>query len=176
MDVTLKLATEVERPLVAALMNAAFRGEMVGRSWTTEAGFITGERTSEVRLREEMGWGRHLLVMTDGEAEAVRGCVTLRELGGERWYLGGLAVEPELQSAGVGRRILLAAEEYAAERGACVMEITVVNVRETLIAWYERRGYVRTGEVRAFPYGDNRFGTPMRDDLEFVVLEKRLRD
>ena len=169
----LQTAEDDDLPAVAALMNAAFRGEMVGRSWTTEAGFITGERTSEARLREEMGRGRHLLVAKDGEPAVVRGCVTLRELGEVRWYLGGLAVEPEMQGEGFGRRMMLAAEEFAAGRGAAVMEITVINVRETLIAWYERRGYVRTGEVRAFPYGDDRFGVPMRDDLAFVVLEKR---
>jgi hypothetical protein len=52
--------------------------------------------------------------------------------------------------------------------------LTVVSIRDSLIAWYERRGYRRTGETQAFPYEDRRFGTPLRDDLEFVVLEKRL--
>jgi hypothetical protein len=50
--------------------------------------------------------------------------------------------------------------------------MTVVNVRKTLIAWYERRGYALTGETKPFPYGDERFGRPLRDDLHFVVLEK----
>ncbi len=36
------------------------------------------------------------------------------------------------------------------------------------------RGYLPTGETRPFPYGDERFGIPRRDDLVFVVLEKRL--
>lgn len=52
--------------------------------------------------------------------------------------------------------------------------MTVVNVRDTLIAWYIRRGYFLTGETEPFPYDDNRFGTPLRDDLAFVVLEKVL--
>ncbi len=50
--------------------------------------------------------------------------------------------------------------------------MTVINVRETLIAWYLRRGYAKTGATEAFPYGDDRFGKPLRDDLCFVVLEK----
>ena len=54
-----------------------------------------------------------------------------------------------------------------------IIEMTVVSIRDTLIAWYERRGYRRTGEVRPFPYDDARFGIPRRDDLAFVVLEKR---
>ena len=52
--------------------------------------------------------------------------------------------------------------------------MTVVQLRAELIAWYERRGYRPTGETRPFPYGDERFGTPRRDDLQFVVLHKRL--
>jgi len=53
--------------------------------------------------------------------------------------------------------------------------MTVVSVRESLIAWYLRRGYRLTGQTEPFPYDDHRFGTPLRDDLEFVVLEKDLR-
>jgi hypothetical protein len=49
----------------------------------------------------------------------------------------------------------------------------VLCVRDALIAWYERRGYQRTGETEPYPYGDNRFGTPLRDDLEFVILRKQ---
>ena len=52
--------------------------------------------------------------------------------------------------------------------------MTVVNVRETLIAWYIRRGYALTGEIEPFPYDDGRFGIPKRDDLAFVVLQKKM--
>jgi hypothetical protein len=52
--------------------------------------------------------------------------------------------------------------------------MTVVHLRETLIGWYERRGYRRTGETEPFPYKDQRFGRPLRDDLHFVVLMKNL--
>jgi hypothetical protein len=36
------------------------------------------------------------------------------------------------------------------------------------------RGYHKTGETEPFPYGDDRFGAPLRDDLSFLVLEKDL--
>jgi len=79
-----------------------------------------------------------------------------------------------LQNSQLGRTLLNAAEEFARKRGAACVRMTVVNVRDTLVAWYQRRGYRLTGETKPFPYGDNRFGTPLRDDLEFVVLEKNL--
>jgi ribosomal protein S18 acetylase RimI-like enzyme len=100
--------------------------------------------------------------------------VTLKSISHEKWYLGSLAVDPSLQNSGFGRRLLDAAEDYVASHGASLIEITVVSVRHALISWYERRGYARTGEIRPFPYGDDRFGRPLRDDLAFVVLEKRL--
>jgi ribosomal protein S18 acetylase RimI-like enzyme len=85
-----------------------------------------------------------------------------------------LTVRPDLQDRQLGRGLLEAAEAHAAARGARRVRITVVNIRDTLIAWYERRGYVLTGETEPFPYGDLRFGEPQRDDLAFVVLEKAL--
>jgi hypothetical protein len=54
------------------------------------------------------------------------------------------------------------------------MHMTVISVREELIAWYERRGYRRTGRTTPFPYGDERFGIPQRADLEFELLVKAL--
>jgi len=70
--------------------------------------------------------------------------------------------------------LLTAAETYAYRKGARIAELTVVHVRDTLIAWYERQGYRRTGATKAFPYEDPSLGQPLRDDLHFVVLEKPL--
>jgi hypothetical protein len=52
--------------------------------------------------------------------------------------------------------------------------MTVINVRDGLLAWYARRGYAPTGATEPFPYGDDRFGTPRRDDLHFIVLRRSL--
>ena len=56
------------------------------------------------------------------------------------------------------------------------MEMTVIDIRRELIDFYLRRGYRRTGIFKPFPYGDERFGLPLRDDLRFEVLEKELAD
>lgn len=155
-------------------MNSAFRGAEAERGWSTEAGYITGNRTAEALLRGEMAQGAQFLVAYDPDTAALQGCVSLKALSQDTWYLGSLTVRPLLQNNGFGRVLLTSAEGYAAERGARVVEMTVVGIRDTLIAWYERRGYRRTGEVRPFPYGDDRFGTPLRDDLQFIVLQKQL--
>jgi GNAT superfamily N-acetyltransferase len=80
-----------------------------------------------------------------------------------------------MQNAGLGRQVLEAAEQWAVEHWSPrSMHMTVLVQRPELIAWYERRGYTRTGQRKSFPYGDERFGLPRRDDLAFEVLRKRL--
>jgi ribosomal protein S18 acetylase RimI-like enzyme len=171
MPAPLHPATESDFPAIINLMNAAFRGT---EGWSIEGEHIKGERTNASLLSEETRKGAFYLLAKNDETSALDGCVSLQTSSPEKWYLGSLTVSPALQNAGFGRKLLDASENYAAARGARTIEITVVNVRESLIAWYERRGYQRTGERRPFPYGDTRYGTPTRNDLEFIVLEKHL--
>jgi GNAT superfamily N-acetyltransferase len=115
-----------------------------------------------------------LLKWIERPDEEASGCVWLEPLDAQTWYLGSLAADHARQNSGLGRRLLAAAEDWIRAHGGTRVRMTVVNVRETLIAWYLRRGYQLTGETEPFPYGDNRFGTPLRDDLSFVVLQRDL--
>ena len=93
--------------------------------------------------------------------------------GGNAGYFGMFAVDPDQQNGGLGKAVLAEAERIAREQWQChAMRMTVIEQRAELIAWYERRGYRRTGECQPFPYGDERFGIPRRDDLRFEVLVK----
>ena len=90
-------------------------------------------------------------------------------------YFGMFAVDVAVQGRGVGRLVLDAAEALVRDQWTLpVMRMTVIDVRAELIAYYERRGYRRTGIKKPFPYGDPRFGLPKRADLQFEVLEKHL--
>jgi ribosomal protein S18 acetylase RimI-like enzyme len=169
MIVSLRPAKETDFPAIIVLMNAAFRGTA---GWSNEADYITGERMSESLLGEEIAKGALYLISENDTI--LQGCVSLKASSPDRWYLGSLTVSPAMQNTGFGRELLEATEEYAAKRGARTIEMTVVHVRAALISWYERRGYQQTPETRPFPYGDNRYGTPTRNDLKFVVLEKHL--
>jgi ribosomal protein S18 acetylase RimI-like enzyme len=157
-------------------MNAAFRGTGPNASWNTEAPYLSGERTNEAALLRDLASKPNALFLVASETTAspILGCVWLEPRSADTWYLGSLTIDPTLQNSGLGRQLLAAAEQSALHHGAAKIQMTVINVRDTLIAWYQRRGYHLTGEVRPFPYGDNRFGTPLRDDLTFVVLEKSL--
>lgn len=164
-----------ELPAIVSLVNAAYRGEDARGGWTHEADYLAGQRTDLASLRADMDAspGAAVWAWRDAPADAILGCVWL-EPGPERWYLGMLSVRPDLQDRRLGRQILDAAEALALAAGARRMRMTVISIREALIAWYGRRGYAPTGETEPFPYGDLRFGQPLRDDLEFVVLEKAL--
>jgi ribosomal protein S18 acetylase RimI-like enzyme len=166
-------AAEADYPAIINLVNVAYRGTGPSASWNIE-NFIEGQRLNESLLREELATKpeAHLLTYRDEPDGALMGTVLLDPRPAGVWYLGLLTVRPDLQKRKLGRTLLAAAEDFARQRGAHRIQMTVVNVRDILIAWYERRGYNVTGESRPFPYDDERFGQPLRDDLHFVVLEK----
>ena len=168
--------TDEDVPAVVTLINRAYRGSGSSASWNTETAHLAGDRTTADLLRADMRAKPKaaMLKWTERFGGTVAGCVWLEPLDERTWYLGSLAADPERQNAGLGRTMLAAAEEWVRVHGGLHIRITVVNVRDTLIAWYLRRGYRLTGEIEAFPYGDDRFGTPLRNDLAFVVLVKDL--
>jgi hypothetical protein len=128
---TFRIATQADAPVIAALVESAYRGDASRAGWTTEADFLHGRRTDVTEIEE-------------------------------------------LLTSENGRFVLF--ERIAREEWACArVEMTVIDIRAELIAWYERRGYVRTGRTKPFPYGDERFGIPQRDDLRFEYLSKDLR-
>jgi GNAT superfamily N-acetyltransferase len=168
-------AADADLPEVVTLANRAFRSVGPGASWNSEAEFIDGQRIDLPMLRADIRnnpEGR--LLLWRGEDGALLGAVWLEPAGDSAWYLGLLTVRPDLQAQGMGRKLLAAAEDSARALGAGRIRMTVVNIRQPLIEWYLRRGYSLTGETKPFPYGDERFGRPLRDDLEFVLMEKFL--
>ena len=166
-------AVEEELDALVALVTSAYRGDASRVGWTTEADLLDGERIDREVLREDLlrPRSRVLLAEFDGELLA---CAHVAEIEGYG-YFGMFAVRPELQGGGLGKAVLAEAERIAREDwGLSKLRMTVIDVRDELIAWYQRRGYRRTGISKPFPYGDERFGIPKRDDLRFEVLEKDL--
>ncbi len=172
----LEHAAEADFPAIIDLVNAAYRGHGAVESWNIESGIIEGTRLTDSLLREDLAAKphAHFLVHRDLWGGAIIGTVWLEPVDEDVWYLGLFTIDPTLQKQHLGRALLSAAEDFAKERGARTIRMGVFNVRDALIAWYERRGYQRTGKTEPYPYGDNRFGTPLRDDLNFVILEKQL--
>ncbi|MFC9285531.1 GNAT family N-acetyltransferase [Streptomyces sp. NPDC057052] len=172
-DVSFREAADADVDALVALVESAYRGDSSRAGWTTEADILQGQRTDPEGVREiiKSPDARVLTVERDGRIVA---CCQL-EHRGEHAYFGMFAVSPTVQGGGLGRTVLEEAERRArAEWGVTEMHMTVISVRDDLIAWYERRGYRRTGRMTPFPYGDERFGIPQRDDLQFELLVKPL--
>ena len=172
-DLVFRRATEADVSALHSLVESAYRGDASRAGWTTEADFLDGQRTDPEELTSLVRGPSTRIVVAHRAGELV-GCVLLREEAGCA-YLGMLSVRPSLQASGVGRALVAEAERVArVDLGRPEMRLRVIGLRDTLIAWYQRLGYALTGDREPFPYGDPRSGMPKRDDLEFVVMRKRI--
>ena len=172
-DLSFRAATLQDADAIIALVTSAYRGDASRDGWTTEADFLDGNRIErEVLLADiERPRSRVLLAERDG---ALLACahVAVEDAAG---YFGMFSVVPGLQGGGIGKQVLAECERIARDEWQLpAMQMTVIDIRDSLIAFYERRGYRRTGIFKPFPYGDARFGQPLREDLRFEVLEKPL--
>ena len=168
-----------------ALVHSAYRGEPSRAGWTTEADLLDGQRTDADDLRACMARERSIVLVTEQADPTAPATATMRacahiavdadEVEGDAGHLGMFAVSPQVQGRGVGKALLAEAERIVRDEWRLPrMRMSVIDVRDELIAFYQRRGYQRTGVYKPFPYGDERFGIPRRDDLRFEILEKPL--
>ena len=165
-DIRISNAAPADAPALKDLLEAAYRGDSARAGWNHEADILDDERIGRAELDALLA-DPAVTILTARDGDALVGCVAVTRKNTALGYLGMLCVLPTLQSGGLGRRLLDAAEDHARALGLAAMEMTVIDSRDALIAWYERRGYQRTGETRPFPV--------RRDPpVTFVVLEKPL--
>ncbi len=166
-------AKQVDVDDIVALVESAYRGDTSRRGWTTEADLLGGRRTGADDVSSSIASPRSLMLLAELNRELLA-CAHVAEEDGAG-YFGMFSVQPRLQGAGIGKRMLAEAERIVLDDwGLPTMRMTVIDIRNELIAFYERRGYRRTGNFKPFPYGDARFGLPKREDLRFEILAKNL--
>ncbi|URW76514.1 GNAT family N-acetyltransferase [Sphingomonas donggukensis] len=166
-DLTIRPAVRDDLARLHPVIERAYRGEAARAGWTHEADLVPGARTDLATL-EAIVTDPHarLLVAFDGTDPV--GSVHVESRGDGLAYRGLLSVDPQRQADGIGSRLIAAAEACARDTfGANAIEMTVIDVRTALIAYYERRGYALTGERRAFPVA-------VEPPLHLTVLVKPL--
>jgi N-acetylglutamate synthase-like GNAT family acetyltransferase len=133
MGVQLRLAESHDVEAITTLINTAFL--------QAESFLIDRDRITAGAVRDLLQKGKFLLAEDKGTLAA---CVYV-ELGAERAYVGLLSVDPRRQKAGLGSRLMSAAEAYCANAGCRFMDLQIINLRQELPAFYHRLGYVETG-------------------------------
>lgn len=176
--VTFRFAEQPDAHNVAVLVNSAYRGEASKIGWTTEAFILGGQRTDADKVREiVMGSEQCILLaelsVDDSARSQLIGCAHLT-FHSDHIYFGMLSVSPNAQGKGIGRQLLAEIEAIAAARGLSRVVMTVIHLRQELIAYYVRRGYVPTGVIHAFPMQDPRFGLPKVEHIELLEFEKKI--
>ena len=147
-----RVAEGLETDDILRITNAAYQVEKF---------FLDTDRLSDASLRALLAKGVFLIT------EARDGCVYV-ELRGERAYFGPLSVLPERQGKGLGRVLVNAAEDYARAHGCRFMDITIVNVREELPAFYRKLGYT-PADTKPFPDDE-----PTKIPVHLIGMSKAL--
>lgn len=172
----LVVAQDHDLPAIAALVNSAYRGPSAEKGWTSESHMLGGQRTDPKTLRADLAAkpGSTILALRETASAPPFACVWVEPMADDVWMIGMVTVDPERQDGGLGRKLLEAAEDHARAHGGKTGKMTVIEGRDTLIAWYARRGYAATGDHEPFPYDDLRFGQPKVEGLRFIVMKKAL--
>lgn len=164
----IRLASASDLPALHPVIERSYRGDSARAGWTYESDLLDGQRTDLDHLAAVLRSPADRLLIALSDDDAPIGCVQVTDRGEGLSYLGLLCVDPLLQAAGVGRTLITAAERLAMDVFAArTMEMTVIDKRPELIAYYERRGYMLTGEKRPFPI-------PLDPPYWMVVLAKPL--
>lgn len=148
--IEIRPATPTDLPRLHTVVERAYRGDSARQGWTHEADLLSDSRTDLETLATLIDADSRLLMAVDGDT--ILGCVNIASRDDGLAYLGLLCVDPELQARGLGKQLIAAAEATARETFAATrVEMTVIDRRVELIAWYLRHSYVRSPETRPFP-------------------------
>lgn len=169
-----RVANTSDTPQLLSLINSAYRQDL-GQSWTNEANIVVGDRIHQQQLQDLIVQPNHQLLIAEIQHQGqsvIIACIGLSDLHLEL-EIGTFCIAPDWQNQGIGQRVLAYAERYSAVHHQTPLEyyvMWVLNVRDELIAYYERRGYVRTGEIEAYPLNAN-VGQPIVA-LHLVKMKK----
>jgi len=170
MSLELRIACESDAEEIAALVNRAYRPAPEDAGWTHEANLVSGQRTTVEQVLSLFHKQSTVLLLCLGSK--IVACVHVQGGQPDFAYIGMLATDPKLQVQGLGKQMLLHAEKYAVEHfKVSAFKISVPSSRPELLAFYERRGYVQTGEIEEYPLSAG-VGQPMVSGIQVLLLAK----
>ena len=165
----IRLASKADIQQLTILINTAYR---TLDGWTTEAGMIQGDRIQEKQLYDLLNLENFQLFVLEIDNKLL-GCIGV-SLGQQVAEIGSFAVAPAEQNSGYGKQLLDFAESHIFEIfKKNVIQMSLLNVRTELLAYYQRHGYQLTEKIEAYPLGQ-KLGEPLIP-LHLLILEKIIR-
>ena len=156
---------------VAGPADISALARVINRAYEVERFFVAGGRTNEADLAQRLLKPTAVfLVVDDGAAPGELAGAVYVEIRGERGYFAMLSVDPRRQGSGLGRLLVIAAEEHCRVAGCAFMDIEIVNLRTELPPFYAKLGYA--------PYATGPFPFPERQlrPAHLVLMTKPLGD
>ena len=172
MKLDFRLAQSADMIQLVDLIKAAYR-QQDGRSWTSEADIVAGERINAEQLQQALAQNNFKLFIAES-AEQLLACIGLT-FDADCVEIGTFCIAPHDQNQGIGKYVLDFAEKYVIDLklpNLTDFVMWVLSVRHELIAYYERRGYLKTGRVDVYPLEAN-VGIP-QVDLHLIEMRKPL--
>jgi len=163
----LGIASQDQAQAIADLVNLTYRGET---GWTRETHIIQGDRTNRQEVETAMSHPNAYFFIAN-QLQNLASCIYVAKEK-DCAYIGFFSVHPSLQGQGLGKYVLEQAEAFALRTlGVYKLVMFVVSQRPELIAFYQRRGYSRTGRIEAYPLHLG-IGVPKVPGLTIEYLEK----
>ncbi|WP_198079277.1 GNAT family N-acetyltransferase [Acinetobacter calcoaceticus] len=172
-NLNFRLAQFDDIPQLVDLINKSYR-EQQGRSWTTELEFVKGQRITEHQLEEQLQLSNSTLLVGETNSSKIVACIGLT-FENNQVEVGTFCTDPHVQNMRVGRSVLEYAEQYALKQAPYLVNAVmhVLDVRSELIAYYERRGYAKTGNEQPYPVEAN-VGVPTVP-IKLIEMKKDLK-
>jgi N-acetylglutamate synthase-like GNAT family acetyltransferase len=118
-----------------------------------------GPRTDPDHLRKRIGETDFYTVLHD---KHIIGCVYL-EPKGQALHFGLLTVTPDYRGKSIAKTIIDAIDMYAKSSDFETIDLDYMSLAPWLKSYYEKHGFVETGEVRAW------------GSIDLVRMQKRVR-
>jgi ribosomal protein S18 acetylase RimI-like enzyme len=162
----IRLAQTQDVDALIQLMNTAYRSNV---GWTHEQHIVAGERINQLQI-QHMLESQNIQLYVLVHHQQLIACIGLTFMHNEV-EIGSFAVAPNLQNSGYGKVLLEYAEQMIRQHSKIkTLSMSVLSVRHELIAYYERRGYVKTGRHFDYPINAN-VGIPLCE-LNLIELQK----